>query len=137
MPRKKTPPITKDEAIISAINHFLHEVHKNNVSDAIGYVFAMISKKDVRIREVSIKTVPSEEYVRRLILDGFDIKAKYVIFTIWSPKSDEDIQSLDIITYSKDEKTLSKSPFRIVENKLVPVQRQEKGFGIFMEEDDG
>ena len=137
MPRKKTPPITKDEAIISAIHHFLHEVHKNKVNDPVGYVFAVISKKDVRIREVNIKTTPSEEYVKRLILDGFDIKAKFVIFTIWYPKMEEDINSLDIITYSKDEKTLSKSPFRIVENKLVPVQKQEKGFGIFMEEDDG
>jgi hypothetical protein len=87
------------------------------------------------MQEIDVMTIPSEEHVIKLIKDAFKIKAVYVAFTIWHPSEDEDVHSLTIIVYSKEEKTISKSPFRIVSNKLVPVQKQEKGFHIFMEDE--
>lgn len=136
MTRKKKQNIEMHDAIVTSIKCFIEEMSKLDVSKSARFAFAIIDNKNVRVREVDIITTPNKQHVVDMIQHGFKLKAQYVIFTIWQPKPGEDIQSLDLIAYSKESKSVNKTPFRIVENKLVLVQKQEKGFGIFMENDE-
>ncbi|EFK97092.1 hypothetical protein LDC_0865 [sediment metagenome] len=132
MPRKKKT-ITKDIAINTAVSHAITEINRRGIKP---FNAAFSVKPTGSVSMMDLKGVnPDPESVQTIVNNGFKAGGEYIIFTVFGEPSDHD--NIVIITFDKEfNRDVRISPYKIKDGKICPIGKTEKGFSIFMEDDE-